>query len=61
MKKEMDLTEKMIRYRAKHRLTQKQFAEMCGISQQTLCSVETGQQIPGKMTLAKIMLAMEEE
>lgn len=57
----MDLQERMIRYRAKHRLTQKQMADLCGVSHQTLCSVETGQQSPGKVTLAKIELVLEEE
>lgn len=57
----MDLRERIIRYRAKNRLTQKEMAQRCGIAQQTLCSVETGQQTPGKMTLAKIELVLEED
>ena len=55
-----DLKERVIRYRAKNRLTQRQMAEKCGISPQTLCSIETGQQTPGKMTQIKIELVLEE-
>ena len=58
---EMNLGERMLRYRAKHRMTQKQMAEKCGVSLQTLCCVETGQQTPGKMTLTKIELVLEED
>ena len=57
----MDLSERMIRYRAKNRLTQKQMAEQCGVSLQTICNVETGQQTPGKMTMTKILLVLEED
>lgn len=57
----MDLNERIIRYRAKHRITQKQMAELCGISLQTLCYVETKQQTPGKMTQTKIELVLEED
>lgn len=54
-----DLQERIIRYRAKHRLTQREMAVLCGISISTLNSVETDQQTPGKLTLAKIELVLE--
>lgn len=57
----MTLSEQMIRYRAKNKLTQKDFAEKVGVSVQTICSVETGQQSPSSTTRAKIEMVMEEE
>ena len=55
----MELQEKLIRYRAKHRLSQREMADRCGISISTMYAVETGQQEPGKLTLAKINLVLE--
>lgn len=55
-----NLQEKMIQYRAKHRMNQTEFAKKAGLSVQTICSVETGQQSPSKTTIAKINMAMEE-
>ena len=56
-----DLKERIIRFRAKNRITQREMAEKCGISSQTLCSIETGQQTPGKITRTKIELVLEED
>ncbi len=55
----MTLSEKMIRYRAKNKIGQREFAEKCGLSVQTICSIETEKQIPTKITEAKIMLVIE--
>ena len=57
----MELKDQMIRFRAKHRITQKALAEKAGVTVQTVCNVETGQQTPSKVTAQKIILAMEEE
>lgn len=54
------LQEKMVKFRARNRISQKEFAKMSGLSVQTICSVETGQQTPSRTTVAKIMMAMEE-
>lgn len=56
----MALKDQMIRFRAKHRITQKELAERAGVTVQTICSVETGQQNPSRLTEQKILLAMEE-
>lgn len=56
----MSLQEEMFRYRAKHRLSQRAFAEKCGVTLQTINSVENGTQNPSKMTETKIRMAMEE-
>lgn len=56
-----ELSDKMVRFRAKHRINQKQLAQMCGLSTQTINSVETGQQNPSRVTEAKIRLVVEEK
>ena len=55
----MTLREKMIMFRAKNRLSQPEFAKMCGLSTQTICSIETGQQKPSKITELKILLVID--
>ena len=50
-----ELSRKIIEYRAKHNLSQLEFAKRCKISQQTACNVENGVQKPGKITLQKIL------
>ena len=55
------LCEQMIKYRAKNRITQSELAKLCGLSTQTINSVETEQQKPSKITEAKIKLVIEEE
>ncbi len=57
----MSLQDKMIQYRAKERITQAELAQRCGISVQTICSVENGSQSPSKMTQAKIELVVGKE
>ena len=56
----MTLQEEMLRYRAKNCVSQRKFAEMCGLTVQTINSVENGKQKAGKMTETKIRIAMEE-
>lgn len=55
------LQELMLAYRAKHRLSQEKLAHLCGISLQTVNSVENGLQNPSKLTEQKIRLVVEEE
>lgn len=55
------LSERMLVYRAKHRLSQAKFAEMCGLSLQTINSVENETQQPSKITVAKIELVLKED
>lgn len=57
----MTLQERMVEYRAKNRLTQTQLADKCGISYQTLNSIEQGRQEPSKVTRAKIELVIGKE
>ena len=55
------LQDRMIQYRAKERISQKELAERCGVSYQTINSVENGVQEPTKVTAAKIELVIGRE
>ena len=55
----MSLQEEMIQYRAKERISQTELARRCGITVQTINSVENGTQTPSKVTEAKIRLVIE--
>ncbi len=57
----MTLAERMIEYRAKERIPQKELARRCGISTQTVNSIENGLQEPSKLTEAKINLIIGKE
>lgn len=57
----MTLQERMVEYRAKTRISQKELAERCGLSYQTVNSVENGIQDPSKVTTAKIELVIGKE
>ena len=57
----MTLQEKMLDYRARERISQTELAHRCGVSLQTICSVENNTQNPSKMTLRKILLVVEKE
>lgn len=57
----MSLQEEMVRYRAKERISQTEFAKRCGVTVQTINAVENGVQTPSKLTETKIRMAMEGE
>ena len=57
----MTLGEKMIRYRAKHRMTQEEFSKLAGISIQTISYIEREKQAPSRITKAKIEMIIEED
>lgn len=57
----MTLQERMVQYRAKERISQTELAERCGLSYQTINSVENGTQEPSKVTQAKIELIVGKE
>ena len=56
----MTLAEEMLYFRARHGMSQRKFAEIVGVTVQTINSVENGLQKPSKTTEAKIRIAMEE-
>lgn len=53
------LSEKMVEYRAKHNLTQKRLAELCGITVQTVVKAEQGKPLT-RLTAKKIELIIKE-
>ena len=55
----MKLSEEMVVYRAKHRLSQTDLAKLCGVSTQTINSVENETQNPSRVTIEKIKLVLE--
>lgn len=55
-----ELAEKVILYRARHNLTQREFGELVGVKGQTISFLENGKHI-GKMTRLKIELILEKE
>lgn len=57
----MALHERMIMYRAKERISQQELADRCGVSKQTIYSIENELQEPSKVTLAKIELVIGKE
>lgn len=57
----MTLMEMMVRYRAKHDMTQKELADECKVSVVTINAVERGLQTPSALTEAKIRLVVEEK
>ena len=54
----MTLSERMVLYRAKERISQRILAERCGVSAVTINSIENELQKPSKVTLAKIELVI---
>ena len=57
----MALQERMIDFRARERISQQELAERCGVSKQTIYSIENGTQDPSRITLAKIELVIGKE
>lgn len=57
----MTLPERIVKYRAKERISQQELAERCGVTKQTIYSIETGLQEPSRVTIAKIELVIGKE
>jgi len=49
------LQEQMLAYRARERISQTELARRCGVTLQTINSIENGKQNPSKTTLIRIM------
>lgn len=56
-----ELSNKMIEYRAKERISQKELAKRVGVTLQTINSIENGLQEPSKVTRAKIDLVINKK
>ena len=55
------LPERMIEYRARERISQSELARRCGVSLQTINSIENETQEPSKVTEVKIKLVIDEK
>ena len=49
------LASKVLAYRAKNDMTQRQMAEICGVSIGTICNIENGNAKPNKRNEIKIL------
>lgn len=57
----MKLSDRMVQYRAINRMSQRELAKKCGVTVQTINSVENETQSPSKLTVAKIELVIGKE
>lgn len=57
----MDLRSAILSYRAIHHISQTEFARLCGLSYQTINSLENGYQRPSKVTMAKLIMVINEK
>ena len=57
----MKLSERMVQYRARERISQAELAQRCGLSLQTINSVENETQVPSRITIVKIELVIGQE
>ena len=53
-----DLQKQMLEYRAMNNISQKEFARRCGVTLQTIYSIENNLQEPSKLTRTKIELVL---
>ena len=61
VKYQSDLMKKMVEYRAKENISQKELARRVGVTLQTINAIENGLQKPSKLTEMKICLVVEEK
>lgn len=54
----LSLSDRMVKYRASERISQRELAARCGVTLQTINSIENGLQRPSRVTLAKIELVI---
>ena len=57
----MNISDRIIEYRKRHRMNQREFAERAGIALQTVSSIEKGDQKPQAVTMGKIEDVLREE
>ena len=57
----MSLRDDMLQYRARNRISQTELANRCGLSLQTINSIENENQTPSELTLMKIKMVLEEK
>lgn len=57
----MSLKERILRYRAKHNLSQEDFANLAQVNVMTINTIETGKRKPTQLTVAKIEMVLKGE
>lgn len=58
----MSLKERILQFRAKHNVSQEDFANMCQVNVMTINSIETGKrQNPTQLTKAKIEMILRKD
>lgn len=58
----MSLKERILNYRAKHNVSQEDFANLCQVNVMTINSIETGKrQNPTQLTKAKIEMILRKD
>lgn len=55
------IRDKMLKYRAKNNISQKELARRAGLTERTVCLIENQAQTPTARTLTKIMMVLEEQ
>ena len=55
------LAEEMVQYRARHKLSQTKFGELCGVNVMTINFIEREIQKPSALTRAKIRMVLDAE
>ena len=57
----MTLRERMLEYRARHNMSQEDFANKCGLNVMTINTIETGKRKPTQLTITKIEIILRED
>jgi len=57
----MELGRRIVDYRAKHNISQEDFANLCQVNVMTINSVENGKRKPTKLTIGKIERVLRED
>lgn len=57
----MELGEKILEYRARHNISQEDFANRAQVNVMTINSVENGKRTPTKLTMVKIERVLRED
>ena len=56
----MTLADEIIAYRARHKMSQAEFGEMCGFSRATIVSIENGKKVR-RLTEVRIRLLIKDD
>ena len=57
----MDLRERILQYRARHNMSQEDFANLCQVNVMTINAIETRKRTPTQLTVTKIEMILKEE